>query len=76
MAEYDRLYMQRHELITGLPIVQPWKVNDDDIEYLLATPKREAADAMYEALKNLAPPITYPSRFRKGQAALDLADGD
>ena len=34
MAEYDILYMQRHEHLTGLPIVQPWKVNDDDIEYI------------------------------------------
>ena len=52
--------------------VDSFKVAGYNIIYC---PRHAAADAMYDALKDLAPPITYPSRFRKGQAALDLADG-
>ena len=87
MADYDRLYMQRHEFITGLPIVQPWKENDDDVEYLLATPKREAADAMYEIAQGLIDISNrrdigdhgfYAAFFTlasKAEAVLALADG-
>ena len=88
MAEYNILYMQRHEFVTGLPVVQPWKENDDDIEYMLATPKRKAADAMYEACKYM---LDHIERFGLAHpdagsewwpvldgpiAAIALADGD
>ena len=82
MATYDVLYLQRHEHIGGVPIVQPWKVNDDDIEYMPATPKRKAADEMYEVIMDLVfsalnPSFNYDKGIvEKAHVALALADGD
>ena len=53
MAEYDTLYLQRQEHITGLPIVQPWRVNEDDIEYIPATSSRVAQMKQYECIDRL-----------------------
>ena len=71
MAEFDILYMQRHEFITGLPIVQPWKENDDDIEYMLATPKRKAADAMYEAVRKARQLASIATDWNLSEAEID-----
>ena len=88
MAEYDILYLQQQEHIAGLPIVQPWRVNDDDAEYILSTSRRVAADALYEALDrlliacNIADAQGDLSQYVGGiyldsaHAALALADGD
>ena len=62
----------------------PDQQHSTDIEYLLATPKRKAADAMYEVVKVLddwanGEPGQHNSMTRclmLAEAALDLADGD
>ena len=84
MAEYDTLYLQQQEHIAGLPIVQPWQVNDDDVEYMPSTPRNAAADAMYEALEGALYYLKHGQYnaenvelFEKEvKAALALAGGD
>ena len=51
MDEYDVIYLQMEELEETTWCAD--KINNTDIKYLLATPKREAADAMYEALNGI-----------------------
>ena len=76
MAEYDILYLQRQEHIAGLPIVQPWRVNDDDVEYIPSTSRRLAADAMYEALETIMANSEQHWAWAKVCDAITLADGD
>ena len=69
MDEYDAIYLQMEELEETTWCAD--KINNTDIKYLLSTPKRAAAEELYEAVRKARQLASIATDWNLSEAEID-----